>query len=87
MLKIRDGVDLKELENFGFELNKWNEYIKEICGGRRGQRFDLIVFNGENRTIYGFAYGADGDGEEGCLDNTLYDLIKAGLIEKVGDDK
>ena len=85
MLKVKDSVDLKELEKYGFELNKWNEYRKEICGGRRGQRFDLIVFNGENRTIYGYAYGADGDGEEDCLDNTLYDLIKDDLVEKVDD--
>ena len=82
---IKEIQDLKDLEKFGFKLNKWNEYRKEICSGRRGQCFDLIVFNGENRTIYGFAYGADGDGEEDCLDSTLYVLIKAGLVEKVGD--
>lgn len=83
MLKIRDNVDLKELEKYGFELNKWNEYRKEICGGRRGQGFDLIIFNGDNRTLYGFAYGADGSGEEDYIDDTLYDLIKDGLVEKV----
>ena len=85
MLKIRDDIDLKELEKYGFELNKWNEYRKEICGGRRGQCFDLIVFSNENRTLYGFAYGADGDGEEDYIDNTLYDLIKDGLVIKVDD--
>lgn len=85
MLKIKDNVDLKELEKYGFVLNQWNEYRKEICGGRRGQGFDLIVFNGENKTLYGFAYGADGDGEEDFINNTLYDLIKDGLVEKVGD--
>ena len=83
MLKIKDNVDLKELEKYGFKLNKWNEYTKEICGGRRGQCFDLIVFSNENRALYGFAYGADGDGEEDYIDNTLYDLIKDGLVEKV----
>lgn len=83
MLKIKDNVDLKELEKYGFELDKWGEYKKEICGGRRGQGFELIVFNGENRTISGFAYGADGDGEEDYIDDTLYDLIKADLVEKV----
>lgn len=83
MLKIKDNVDLKELEKYGFELNKWNEYRKEICGGRRGQSFDLIVFNGDNKTLYGFASGADGSGEEDYIDDTLYDLIKDGLVEKV----
>lgn len=85
MLKIKDDVNLKELKKYGFELNQWNEYRKEICGGRRGQGFNLIVFNGENRTLYGFAYGADGDGEEDFIDDTLYDLIKADLVEKVGE--
>lgn len=85
MLKIKDNVDLKELEKFGFKLNQYNEYSKEICGGRRGQCFELIVFNGDNRTLYGFAYGADGDGEEDFIDDTLYDLIKADLVEKVGE--
>jgi hypothetical protein len=88
MLKIKDNVDLKELEKFGFKLNQYNEYRKEICGGRRGQCFELIIFGkrefrGEDKTIYGFAYGADGDGEEDIIDNTLYDLIKADLVEKV----
>lgn len=83
MLKIKDNVDLKELEKYGFELNKWNEYRKEICGGRRGQCFDLIVFSNENRALYGFAYGADGCGEEDYIDNTLYDLIKDELVEKI----
>ena len=83
MLKIKDSVDLKELEKYGFELNQWNEYRKEICGGRRGQCFELIVFNGDNRTLYGFAYGADGDVEEDYIDDILYDLIKDDLVEKV----
>lgn len=85
MLKIREDVELNVLEKYGFKLNKWNEYIKEICGGRRGQCFDLIVFNGENRTIYGFACGADGDGEEDIIDDTIYDLIKADLVVKVDE--
>ena len=86
MLKIKDNVDLKELEKFGFKLNEWNEYRKIICEGRRGQCFELIVFNGNNRTLYGFANGADGDGEEDYIDDTLYDLIKANLVEKVDEE-
>ena len=83
MLKIKDNVDLKELEKFGFKLNQWNEYRKEICGGRRGQCFEVILFNGEDRMLYGYACGADGDGTEDYIDDTLYDLIKADLVEKV----
>lgn len=85
MLKIKDNVDLKELEKYGFELNQWNEYRKEICGGRRGQCFEVILFNGGDRILYGYACGADGDGEEACIDDTLYDLIKADLVEKIDD--
>ena len=92
MLKIKDNVDLKELEKYGFKLNQWDEYSEDdyskiICAGRRGQCFELIVFNGDNRTLYGFAYGADGDGEEGFIDDTLYDLIKDNLVEKVNENK
>ena len=87
MLKIRDDVDLKKLEKFGFKLNQFNEYSKIICEGRRGQCFELIIYNGENRILYGFACGADGDGEEGYIDNTLYDLIKANLVEKVENNE
>jgi len=83
MLKIKDNVDLKELEKYGFKLNEFNEYSKIICEGRRGQCFELIVFNGDNRILYGFACGADGDGEEDYIDDTLYDLIKDNLVEKV----
>lgn len=86
MLKIKDNVDLKELEKYGFGFADYSntEYRKEICGGRRGQYFELWI-NLKDRYLYGFAEGADGSGEEDFLDNTLYDLIKDGLVEKVDD--
>ena len=30
MLKIKDNIDLKELEKFGFEFERGTTYIKEI---------------------------------------------------------
>ena len=84
MLKIRDVVDLKELEKYGFEEDRWKCYVKTICEGRRGQSFELII-SSNSRALEGFSNGADGSGEEGYLDNTLYDLIKDGLVEKVED--
>ena len=84
MLKIREDVDLKELEKYGFEYNKfYMGYTKTICHGRRGQQFDLIV--DDDRILSGYAEGADGSGEEGIIDDTIYDLIKADLVEKVDE--
>ena len=82
MLKIKDNVDLKELEKFGFKLIG-GAYYKTIYEGRRGQDFELVIYN--DKFINGYSNGADGCGEENYIDNTLYDLIKADLIEKVGD--
>lgn len=76
MLKIRDDVDLKELEKYGF-IKECNWYTKEVefCTG------DLLRYyiNEDDKTIEVSTY----DGVELCLDNTLYDLIKADLVEKV----
>lgn len=36
MLKIKDNVDLKELEKFGFQKNQYEELSKIIYEGRRG---------------------------------------------------
>lgn len=83
MLRIKDSVDLKELEKFGFDKCD-DEYYKMICKGRRGQAFFLSVFeNDSKRRLWGYATGADGDGEDAEIDNTIFDLIKAGLVEKV----
>lgn len=76
MLKIKNNVDLKELENFGFEQDKdldWyrydlnsnsNVYVKPI-------RRQIIL------RAYSRNYSVDNH-----LD-ILYDLIKADLVEKV----
>ena len=86
MLKIKDGIDLNLLvDEFGFTRNKFDTfrtYEKWICDGRRGQGFELVI-NSNDNYICGFAYGADGDGEEEYIDDTLFDLIQAGLVEKV----
>ena len=82
MLKIREDVKLEELEKFGFRYNKfYMGYTKTICYGRRGQQFDLIIY--DDRILSGYAEGADGDGADGIIDDTIYDLIKADLVVKV----
>ena len=77
MLKIRDGVDLKELEKFGFEISQtFEEKPTELYDGKFTyiELYDDIDDIWNTREIYvtGSAY----------LD-TVYDLIKADLVEKV----
>lgn len=79
MLKIKDSVDLKELEKYGFYNQKpcLEYYFKEI----RIDTYDLIQYTiaTKNRIIQINTY----DGYDEPLDNTIYDLIKADLVEKV----
>lgn len=91
MLKIKDDVDLKELEKFGFEYKDgWysivlfkDELRKVEIGIPNG---DYIFVEYEPRYIYVelcsafhvntlLSYHLD----------ILYDLIQAGLVEKVSD--
>ena len=78
MLKIKDDVDLKELEKYGFE------YFINGCG----------TYGYSLKTSYGFYTIVEKDKENFCkiwerripsginLD-LLYDLIKDGIVEKV----
>ena len=79
MLKIKDGVDLKELEKFGFK--KETRYKKEI--GYENQYLNFYTVDGEEhkRLELNLHMG-------GCLNtrpmlDCVYDLIQAGLVEKV----
>ena len=71
MLKIKDNVDLKELEKMGYykKLYFYNSYDYEKSG--------LIIY--ENTRIVSTSINFDLD--------TLYDLIKADLVEKVDEDE
>lgn len=79
MLKIKDNVDLKELEKFGFELSNGVQYIKkryidEILAY-------LIYITPTHHYIQIKIY--DVGIIAGSLQTTLYDLIKADLVERV----
>ena len=78
MLKIKDNVDLKELEKFGFKLNSNEEYQLVI---EKNSIRTIVVMEYE-RTIYVQSIGYVVEEL-----NILYDLIKADLVEKVDDDK
>lgn len=82
MLKIKDSVDLKELEKYGFEYieNKklpynsvWNyEDYLEV----KGNKEQIYIRAFDKREIVVNSYC-------GLAIIKLYDLIQAGLVEKV----
>lgn len=81
MLKIKDNVDLKELENYGFEyLEEERNYWKYVFLNKYGAEkqywinIDTRIIEFKVDTAATFDY-----------DTTIYDLIKADLIEKVDD--
>ena len=76
MLKIKDNVDLKELEKFGFKLNLDGEYQLII----EKNNIKTIIVVEFDRTIYVQSIGYVVQE----LD-VLYELIKASLVEKVDD--
>ena len=78
MLKIKDNVDLKELEKFGFEYSKCqNAYI----GGYSNRELWLSVDCITNEIKMNEPF-RDNDDTENNIE-LLYDLIKADLVEKI----
>lgn len=76
MLKLKDNVDLKKLEKFGFdlEMNTEDEYDQLYC-------FDSgLMFDKDDKEIIVPLF------DKGNPLNTLYDLIKANLVEKVEEE-
>ena len=74
MLKIKDNVDLKELEKFGFDLEQTKDEFDQVYGFDKG-----LLFYKDSKTII-----LPWNNQNTALD-TLYDLIKAGLVEKVDE--
>lgn len=80
MLKIKDNIDLKELEKYGF--NKCM-YVNEIVYKKniiQGVEINNYIIGSEDKII---KYNQMSIHNE--LDDTLYDLIKANLVEKVAE--
>lgn len=72
MLRIKKDVDLKELEKFGFEKDEEEQYmIKDL---------DIFVDTEEKELVLDFGFN-----NENIM--VLYDLIQAGLVEKVEEEK
>lgn len=92
MLKIKDNLDLKELEKFGFKNTKNDTWYKSEPNDDY-ERFETnIVVNPvgtfEKNEIIFEVVDLDNSDEISNIDigarlDTLYDLIKADLVEKV----
>lgn len=74
-LHIKDNVDLKELEKFGFEP-RYNEITGKIVRYIKIDNRNVVQYvnNDHNHTPYWEVILQSND--------LLYDLIQAGLIEK-----
>ena len=108
MLKIKDNVDLKELEKYGI-VPKYDEDTGEVCKYEKIiyddndyhyfrriirfiKKFDnrKLVFRKNNKDIFRLdeVVFCDSFGfnkyKNACDFDLLYDLIQAGLVEKVG---
>ena len=78
MLKLKDGVTLKQLETFGFtvpEKGRFKSYIKWVCDLCSNEY--VVVFKGSNEI------NCYTNGWKGAAQVVLFDLVQAGLIEKV----
>lgn len=81
MLKIKDNVDLKELEKYGFiHLDEMPETYTYHIPSKFGQLKDLHInkYGYMAFELYGHYTGFD-------VPEIIYDLIKADLVEKVDD--
>lgn len=77
MLKIKDNVDLKELEKFGFAYHNDIESGYYGCCEKSNGFTEVFINNARVISIYAITKKSIFD-----LD-VLYDLIQAGLVEKV----
>ena len=77
MLKIKDGIDLKELEKFGFKYTVGEDYHK--------YNLDMEISIGDNKELVIQCDDSyfNSDIRE-CIE-WIYDLIKADIVEKVSD--
>lgn len=81
MLKIKDSVDLKELEKFGFYKNDWSEYgytylVPDI---NESGRCKVEIHTSRYRRL---AFEIEGQLHGLPVPSIIFDLIQAGLVEK-----
>lgn len=76
MLKIKDNVDLKELEKFGFD--DFGVCYKRY--GTLGEQYFINKGTREIKRIHPYSF------REEPTEDEIYDLIQAGLVEKVKEE-
>lgn len=82
MLKIKDEVDLKELEKFGFKYDEEMDYYYKHCAGTFN-KFIVLTKTDIDAVRGQIVFYNDSAFNTTLYMGTLYDLIQAGLIEKV----
>lgn len=82
MLKIKDNIDLKELEKYGFKYYRML-YIKDTIRYDGNLRENKKIYVEENSRNISMGIGLFNTDIE--LDS-IYDLIKADLVEKVSEE-
>lgn len=82
MLKIKDNVDLKELEKLGFEQYNIVGHIKYKFIKKIGQSEIYNIKIDENRIIHFNQLSVYNE-----LPDIIYDLIQAGLVEKIKESE
>lgn len=84
MLRIKEEIDLEELKNYGFIYDSCGRYYKFIYASPQGQSFEISI-DCNDRIICGcsFFVGKGKYAEFKTIDDTLYDLVTNGLVEKV----
>ena len=80
MLKIRDNVDLKELEKFGFNINKHYDLFTRY-EYKPDSSTCLYIDEARVMSIFPTYY----DKLSPKIMDKIFDLIQAGLVEKVED--
>ena len=102
MLKVKDNVDLKKLEKYGFNYlkksyviddfgnTKTDEYVKIhkkiVLGTDYIVDCSMYIHNPDRKIGFGHvAQKYEYELYKKFVEETLYDLIKDGLVEKVND--
>ena len=96
MLKIKQNIDLKELEKFGFVFhkpNRWDKfsyYIKKTDYDTTHFEYGVVIYTKDYKNYYNdyraraiCQYGIEY--REFAVPTIIYDLIQAGIVEKVDE--